>query len=550
MLAVPGMREVSDAVREVRLQSGGPRITEAHSRFRPRPSLQAGQSLDYMVRDQSQLETMWSIINQLIVDHPLVDTALKQRVAMSRIMDCNPQPRTLDPVINTALKKVFEDYAADPLACDVYRKRTFPEMSACALYLHSAHGDVCAPITEAGAIKVCEAWRMRSPNTNTRDRKWGFHGMVKNPDGQVMKYWLTKEQIDPLDPVRTQDVEPLDAYDDNGNPIFLHPMGIGRAATRGISCLAPVGDLLYMQMDLCFTQVLREQMACCTMYAEETTPEGWGILKEMVTSDPNALKDMFNVVGKTWKAAPGSRERLLPGSTLKAINAGINVANFNAINEFMILCLAVNLDCPALAITLDATKANFSQFRNVIHQSKMRFEALRSWWVPQWHKPVYEHLIRRKAAEKTPLGVQLRAYVAIHGIASLLKCDWSWPEYEYIEPVKDATADAMRRAEGLVTDEQWSSQHHAMAWIEFAQQLVTGRGQAIELYLTEKARLLSLPVCSDERLRNEVYSLPMSVLLPIPVAKKTQPELMSTMEPEPEPVPSAVDPADKKGAAA
>ena len=77
-------------------------------------------------------------------------------------------------------------------------------------------------------------------------------------------------------------------------------------------------------------------------------------------------------------------------------------ANWLALNEFMTMSPAVNLDCPALAITLNAKDANFSQpVTSCISQSR---SGAAGWWVPQWHKPVYEHVIRRLAAADTPFG--------------------------------------------------------------------------------------------------------------------------------------------------
>ncbi len=533
-MGVYGLPQISNLVSEfsdARVMSGAaPRMSQRDSRFRPPPAFQAGYSMDLAINCQGALQNMWALANTLIVDHHLVRTALDTRIAMSRVMDTSPEPQTKDPELNRELKAAWDSYAMDPNKCDVMRKRTFPELSACALWLHSAHGDVSAPITESSAIKVCEAWRMRSP-TRGRDPRWGFMGVVRNPDGQAMSYWLTKEQIDPLDHVKVDDVEEYPAFNENGHSIFLHPMSLGRQATRGISMLTPVADLLYMQMDAQFCQVVREQLSCCTMFATETSVEGYGAIQQMLASDPKALNDIFDVVRKEWKAKPGSHHVGLPGQTLKAINSSVSPANWLALNEFMTMSLAVNLDCPALAITLNAKDANFSQFRNVVHQSKMRFEVLRGWWVPQWHKPVYEHVIRRLAAADTPFGARLRAYVTANGVESLLKCEWSWPEYEYIEPVKDITADSMERALGHITDGQWASRHHAMSWEEFYRQLGDGRFSALSYYFKLKTALLNLPeVKADPRLTEEVYAMGLSQIGPIPMPPKAQPEITSTAE--------------------
>lgn len=533
MIAVPGVAQISELMRDARISAGAfPRMAQRDSRFRPPPSPQASYSLDYSIRNQGMLENIWAIANQLIVDAPLVRTGLDTRVALSRIMDCNPEPRTLDADLNRELKEAWSSHANNPVNCDVEAKRTFAELSACAFWLHGAHGDCSAPILPNSAIKVCEAWRMRSPNTNTSDPRWGFLGVVKDSDGKAVKYWLTKELRDPYDVVKINDVEAYDAFDKKGNQIFLHPLPLGRSSSRGLSLLAPVADLLYMQMDGQFSQIVRENIACCAMFAEEMSKEGWGILKTMVKDDPKALQQWFDAVRKTWKAGPGAIRKLPPETKLVAVNAQVSPANWQAINDFMTMALAVNLDCPALAITLNAKDANFSQFRNVVHQSKMRFEVVRQWWIPQWHKPVYEHVVRRLAAQKSEFGSRLRAYINKFGMESLLQVEWSWPEYEYIEPVKDVTAKAMERSEGMITDQQWCSTHHAQDFQQWFGNLVDGRVGAVTKYLEAKSKLLKLPcVVADKRLQEEVYSMGMSVLAPIPMPKNSQPELASTVEP-------------------
>jgi capsid protein len=550
-MTVAGLAQISELMSEQRSQNGAlMRMSQRDSRFRPPPESSARYSMDQAIRSQGALENMWALANTLVVDAPLVRTALDTRVALSRIMDTDPEPRSEDADLNSEIKAAWLEHTNDPAKIDVYGKRTFNELSASALWCHTAHGDVCAPITDETSIKVCEAWRMRSPSRG-RDPKWGFLGVVRDSDGQAIRYYLTKEQTDPLAYLQIDDVEPYQARDKKGNQIFLHPLPPGRQGTRGISALAPVADLLFMQMDAQFCQLVREQLSCCTTFVEEIEIESWRDVAKMLERNPDALKNAFDAARKKWTPQPGAYRRMFPGAKLKTINTAVSPANWASLNEWMTMALAVNLDCPALAITLNAKDANFSQFRNVIHQSKMRFEVLRQWWVPQWHKPVYEHFVRRKAAENTPLGKRLRDYIRKYGEASLLKCEWSWPEYEYIEPVKDITAKALERSSGMITDQQWCSAHHAQDFLVWYGQLVDGRVAAVKKYLEAKSELLKHPACADPLLKKEVYALGMAELGPIPMPPKGQPELMSTYEPPVQEVaPADSGSSDTTGAAA
>lgn len=524
--------------------TSGPRMAQTNSRFIPAPSYASTTSLDYMIRNQSDLQNMWARANQLMVDAPLVRTAVEQRMAMSRIMDWNPKPDTGNADLNVLMKTHWDSYANDPKKCDVYRKQTFAEMTASAMMLHAIHGDVVAPITESSAIKVCEAWRMRSPQrtvsgNRTDAAKYGHLGVCKDADGQALSYWLTKEPVDPLLTLRTDEVESYPALDENGNSIFLHPMAPGRPSTRGISLLAPVSDLLYMQMDLLFTKLVQEQVASCVMFSKEITVEGFQVLQEFCKSDPVKLAELFKQNREDWKPSAGGVHTGVPGEKVVSVTPNITPQNFIALNEFMILCLAVNLDCPALAITLDATKANFSQFRNVTHQSRMRFECLHQWWTPQWHKPVYEHVMRRVAQEaiqwrvKTPLHDAIRAFFKSGGtVEKFLCCTWTCPEYEYIEPVKDITAEALARAEGSDTDEEWATQKKGKSWDEFSTEFVGGRKLGILKALHAMAEVLADSiVTSNPAVLRAAEAIPWTVYLSIPLPKSFTPVPPAPPEP-------------------
>lgn len=470
--------ELRSTLREARVASSPAfRIGQTASRWRPSPSSASYYGADYQI-DERSLQVSWAVASELALTHPLVEPALNAVVSISRIGEIEPEPATDDPELNRMLDEVWNDYARDPVQCDIHAKHDFYQLTESAFRLNRWHGDSFAVISPNSQVTVLEAWRCRSPSRG-RDPKYGAFGIRRDSDGhEAISYWFTKTQRDPLDQIKVDEVDEYECRNENGELIVLHPQAPGRPASRSISRLTPVAELLGMAGDSVFSEVCRQQITACQSFVVEMELPDYQELKTLGLLSDAELKKYFDLDARTWKMAPNAFYNAIPGAKVRQMNGSVNPANFLALWKLIAVCLAVNLDCPLLAVELEAGAANFSQCRIAMDQTDARMNVLRNWWITGWHIPIYRHVMRRVLKRNDPVGDAARAYVrkkgggqiTKNGINALLKVDWAYPERPYTEPVKEATGHAIEIAEGLTTLTAWTRKRHAQSWQRFAHQ--------------------------------------------------------------------------------
>lgn len=498
------------------------RIGQSSSRWRPSPSSASYYGADYQI-DERSLQVSWAVASELALTHPLVEPALNAVVAISRIGEIEPEPATDDPELNRMLDDAWNEYAHDPVQCDIHAKHDFYQLTESAFRLNRWHGDSFGMISPTSQVTVLEAWRCRSPSRG-RDPKYGAFGIRRDGDGhEAISYWFTKHQRDPMDQIKVEEVEEYEARNENGELIVLHPTAPGRPASRTISRLTPVAELLGMAGDSVFSEVCRQQITACQTFVAEMELDSYAELKTMGLLSDTELKKLFDLDARTWKMAPNAFYNALPGVKVHQMNGSVNPANFMALWKLISVCLAVNLDCPLLAVELEAGQANFSQCRIAMDQTDNRMDVLRNWWITGWHIPIYRHVMRRVLKRNDAIGDAARAYVlkksgggkiSKNGINALLKVDWAYPERPYTEPVKEATGHAIEISEGLTTLTAWTRKRHAQSWQKFAHQHRNDRVIGLTEAFEGKAELRKRFANDPEALK-EINALHWSEIVPI-----------------------------------
>jgi hypothetical protein len=318
------------------------------------------------------------------------------------------------------------------------------------------------------------------------------------------------------------EVEEYAARNENGELVVLHPTAPGRPASRTVSRLTPVAELLGMAGDSVFSEVCRQQITACQTFVSEMELENYDELKKLGLLSEAELKRYFDLDARTWQIAPNAIYNALPGVKLRQMNGSVNPANFLALWKLIAVCLAVNLDCPLLAVELEAGQANFSQCRIAMDQTDNRMDVVRNWWITGWHIPIYRHVMRRVLLRKDAIGDAARAYVkkkgggAItkNGINALLKVDWSYPERPYTEPVKEATGHAIEISEGLTTLTAWTRKRHATSWARYSHQHRVDRVIGLTEAFEGKLELLKR-FANDPDILPEIKKLHWSEIVPI-----------------------------------
>ena len=134
--------------------------------------------------------------------------------------------------------------------------------------------------------------------------------------------------------------------------------------------------------------------------------------------------------------------------------------------------ISVNLDLPVQMLLLDPQKSNFSSWRGAIDQARIRFREMQKDLVQQLHRPTYHWKVRQWASESRAL----RQKIANN--PKWMEHIWKIPSFAYIEPNKDALADATQSHNFL------SSLRRIMAnrgneWDEICTEIIADRGQLI-----------------------------------------------------------------------
>jgi capsid protein len=454
-------------------------IGKANSRWRSAPSSASYYGRDVQISPE-ELFTSYAVVSELLTTHPMVESCLRGLIANSQISQLRPSANTDDAELNRMLDAEWKLYAECPDHCDAEGKYNYYQLRASAFYLNRAYGDCIGLIGDNTRLQVIEPWRLRSP---TRSDKYGKFGILKDANGiRPIRYFLTKTPKSIYDFIKIDDVQPVDARDADGELVVLHPVEPGRRATRGISRLAPVGDTLSQTQDLWIAELSREMLAASAVLSNEISAEDFQILKASGLLSEEVIGKLFDVDARKFKINPQAILSNLPGFQMKMPLTNISAQNFETLWKQSSNMLAVALDIPRLASELDASDANYAQFRAVLIIMRERMREIHNWWITQWDRPIWRHRIRTLMADPlSKTGQRCKQYLATKmGIAnlhseipdavleSLMQVRWESPGQEYTQPVHEATGDAIRLAEGLIRPGQYTQTTHAETWDDFS----------------------------------------------------------------------------------
>ena len=181
-------------------------------------------------------------------------------------------------------------------------------------------------------------------------------------------------------------------------------------------------------------QLVKQQAASCFM-----------LLRSKAMGSPvfggtpaNTTKEKFSdgFERSTSELYPGKEITGEPGETISGFSPNVpNQEYFNHVSMILQI-IAVNLDLPVQLLLLDPTKTNFSGWRGALDQAKYRWTEIQSSLISAFHSKVW--------AWKANEWMQTEPYLARAAgrLQNYSKATWNPPTWPYIEPMKDAQADA------------------------------------------------------------------------------------------------------------
>lgn len=412
------------------------------SRFRRiRTGIQSmGSGADYHYRNEADHLRMMEYArdmdrNDAIVGH-MLDTAV-----LNIVQDgLWPDPQTGDAEADAMLRDLFYAWGGDPLQCSLDGTKTWADMQELTLRSVDLDGDIFALPTDTGALEMIEAHRCRTP---ARTQQNVVLGVKLNDQRQRVEYWFTKEDIEPhMQVPKVGDIDPRPAFDREGNPLVLHVFDPRRfSQTRGVTTLAPIFDTAGMFEDINFAKLVQQQVVSCFAFIREQIDASLagGSDPRLGDQEVDAYFDGARKIIE--QIAPGMEIRPNPGE--KITGFAPQVPNPGAMEHFrmMLTIMGIRLGLPLIVLLMDGSETNFSGWRGAFDQAKMGFKRRQRWLIDHYLTPVYQWKVRQWTAaggDKRLVALAAKLGPAIFNHA------WTAPRWPYIEPFKDAQADALR----------------------------------------------------------------------------------------------------------
>lgn len=434
-------------------------------------NLPYGSNADWHTRVDIDYYTIMEQARDMDRNDVIVGQLVTRAVVNTLQEGFSPDPQTGDKKLDRDLRARWDEWANDPDACDIRGEQTFAQLEFLAMRETLVDGDILCLLLREGQLQLVEAHRLRKPLST---KKNVVHGVLLDENRRPLEYWLTKENINPLEAVNlVSDIKPYPARDADGRKIVCHVYDPTRVTqTRGFSALTPVVDAAGMFEDINFAKMVQQQVLSCFTILRERSAEFRG-------GDPAAGGEQSNdpLADGTNRLieglAPGMQVFGQPGEILKPFNPQIPNAEFIPHVRMILTLVSINLGLPLIVALLDASETNFSGFRGAIDQARMGFRRNQSWLCDRFHVPVYQWKVRQWLAEDAGL-----RRAAAKGEINLLRHTWHRPAWPYLEPVKDATADLIRQRNALISPRRLQAER-GRDWPTVAREIIDDNALAI-----------------------------------------------------------------------
>jgi capsid protein len=237
--------------------------------------------------------------------------------------------------------------------------------------------------------------------------------------------------------------------------------------TRGVSAFAPIADMVGMHDDIQFAQLVKQQVSSCFAFIRERDAS-IGMPGEGQQFGSQTTATLGDGTTRTLEGiAPGMMINAAPGDHYEGFAPNIPNSEFFNHATLILTFIAINLHLPLCVLLLDPSKTNFSGWRGAIDQARMSFQDLQRWMIGVFHAPVYRWKIRQWLQEDP---TSLLARAADRGV-DVFRHRWTPPAWEYIEPLKDASADLLQVRNAL-TSQRRRCARRGIDWDDLSTEIV------------------------------------------------------------------------------
>ena len=427
----------------------------------------------YMLEQARDMDRNDCIVGQTI------DRAVTNTVQGGITLD----PQTGDKGVNTEMRNRWAARSKDADQCDLAGEHTVPTQQRLIMRHTLVDGDILGLPTREGPTELVEAHRLRTPRNTKRNV---VNGVLLDAHRRRLEYWLTKDDIDPLQSLaRVKDIKPYKTRDADGHRQVFHVYHPKRATqTRGVTALAPIFHVAGMFEDVNFAKLVQAQaVSCFAIFRQRALAGEYGGAGNPVTGSQTTQTRTDGSTRFLEGISPGMIEEGEPGVELKGFSPNVPNAEFFDHVRLILTLVGINLGLPLVMVLMDAKETNFSGWRGAVNQARMGFCENQRMLIERFLQPQYETCVRQWLADDPGL----RA-TAEKSNVDIFAHRWKPPRWPYIEPLKDITARATSVAT-VQTSPRRSASEVGDEWDEITTETVEDNGQAIRKAKTEAAAI-------------------------------------------------------------
>lgn len=445
----------------------------------------AGSGADYHVRSEADYLRIIEWAREVERNDMVVGQGIDRLVTNVLGMDgFKLDPTSGRTEFDAAVKQRFADWADDPMQCDVSREHAFNKQVELAYRAQIRDGDYLFAGRRDGTLQSFEAHRLRTPKGTQRNV---IHGVLLDEFRRRLQYWVTIDDIDPMRSLRlVRETQPVEAFDEEGFRTAFHIYHPRRVSqTRGISALAPVGDPISFHGDIQFAKLVQTQMAS-TYAIIHNNSDDFQAAQGDTQHGERTTETLADGSTRTVEGiAPGMEYFASPGEELTGFSPRIPNPEWFDHCKLILTLIALNLGLPLVVFLMDASETNFSGYRGALSQAREGFRRIQQALIRQLHTPVYSWKLRQFLAEDEGLrklgAVELaRDGSLVFTDPAVLRHRFQPPRWKYIEPLKDAQADALQQKERLSSPRRIHAEKGA-DYEEVAGEIVEDRALVVEL---------------------------------------------------------------------
>lgn len=347
-----------------------------------------------------------------------------------------PQAKTSNPEWNKEAEQFWSEWSK---VCDYRQRMNMREIQRAIIRARMATGDCGFVLLKNGQIQPVEAERIATPQSLYSDKQV-VDGVVVRNSGIKDAFWIGAR--DDSGNVSRENFEKVYASD------FIHCLrAIRFDQVRGIPDLAPilnhVHDLGRLGEEV-LNRAILDALHAWAVYSEE------GPSKINQTGPRNVTPKTVEEGQRIEYFSGGQTYYMRPGEKVESLASATPNATLVPFIEHMLRTIGAAIGLPYEFLLLDFKGGSFSASRAALMTTYRTFQTNQTWLVDSFLQRAWNWRIAKaiKNGEISPAPVDAR------GVSEWYKVRWQFPRHDWIDPLKQVTADETDIRLGVST---WSS---------------------------------------------------------------------------------------------